>query len=141
MNRQFRTVALAAASLGLLLSLFLALRPGGDDERAVTTTTVATTTAPATTAPKPLEVVTIRIAVQSDKAPTARRYSVQQGQEVEIVVESEIADEVHLHGYDVTADVAPGRPVMIAFTATAPGRFELELERRQLAIAELEVRP
>ena len=34
MNRQFRTVALAAASLGLLLSLFLALRPGGDDEKA-----------------------------------------------------------------------------------------------------------
>ncbi len=148
MDRNFRIVALAAASLGLLLSLFLVLRPG-DDEEAAPTTTVATTTAtattetepPATTAPKPPGVVTIRIAVASDTAPKVRRYSVKQGRKVEIVVTSELADEVHVHGYDLMADVAPGAPVTIAFTATAPGLFELELEGHHLPIAELEVRP
>jgi heme/copper-type cytochrome/quinol oxidase subunit 2 len=148
-NPQFRTVALIAASLGLLLSLFLVLRPG-DDKGAAPTTSVATTTTapgttgtepPATTAPKPPEVVTIRITVRSDTVPTVHRYSVKQGKQVEIVVESEIADEVHVHGYDLMGDVAPGKPVTIAFKATAPGRFEIELEEHSLPIAELEVRP
>jgi hypothetical protein len=155
MNPDFRKVALIAASLGLLLSLFLVLRPG-DDEEAAPTTTVATTTAPATTAteppppttelpattaPKPPDVVTIRITVPSDTAPKVRRYSVKQDRKVVIVVRTELTDHVHLHGYDLMADVGPGKPATIRFTATAPGRFELELEDRGLGFAELEVRP
>ena len=148
MNPQFRTVALIAASLGLLLSLFLVLRPGDDKGAAPTTSVSPTTTAPATTGteptttvPKPPEVVRIRITVRSDTVPTVHRYSVTQGRQVEIVVDSEIADEVHVHGYDLMGDVAPGKPVTIAFKATAPGRFEIELEEHSLPIAELEVRP
>ena len=58
-----------------------------------------------------------------------------------IVVRCELSDHVHLHGYDLMADVGPGTPATIRFTATAPGRFEIELEDRGLQIAELEVRP
>ncbi|MBA2384839.1 MAG: hypothetical protein H0V68_09300 [Actinobacteria bacterium] len=54
---------------------------------------------------------------------------------------SDVADEVHVHGYDVHADVARGQPATIEFTADVPGRFEIELEERGLQIAELEVRP
>ena len=155
MNRDFRKVALIAAVLGLLVSLFFALQPGDDDE-AAPTTTVATTTAPATTeteppvttteppattAPKPPDVVTIRIAIPSDTAPRVRRYSVKRGRKVVIVVRTELSDHVHLHGYDLMADVGPGQPATIRFTATAPGRFEIELEDRGLEFAELEVRP
>jgi hypothetical protein len=155
-NPEFRKVALIAASLGLLLSLFLVLRPD-DDEEAAPTTTAATTTAPTTTAtepppattteppatttPKPPDVVTIRITVPSDTAPNVRRYSVKQDRKVVIVVRTELSDHVHLHGYDLMADVGPGKPATIRFTATAPGRFELELEDRGLGFAELEVRP
>jgi hypothetical protein len=152
-NPNLRKVALTTASLGLLLSLFIALRPG-DEEAAPPTTTVATTTAPATTspattetepppptAPKPPDVVTIRIAIPSDTAPTLRRYSVKQGRKVVIVVRTELSDHVHVHGYDLMADVGPGKPATIRFTATAPGRFEIELEDRGLEFAELEVRP
>jgi hypothetical protein len=146
-NRDFRKVALAAAALGLLLSLFIALRPD-DDEAAAPTTTVATTTAPATTteppattAPEPPDVVTIRIVVAGDTAPKVRHFSVKEGRKVELVVTSEIADEVHVHGYDLTADVAPGAPATIAFTATSTGLFEIELEEHKLPLAELEVRP
>ena len=153
MNPDFRKAALIAASLGLLLSLFLVLRPG-DDEEAAPTTTVPTTTAPtttatepptttteppATTAPKPPEVVTIRITVPSDTAPTVRRFWVKQDRKVVIVVRE--TDHVHLHGYDLMADVGPGKPATIRFTATAPGRFEIELEEHKLPIAEVEVRP
>ena len=101
MNRDFRKVALIAASLGLLLSLFLALRPDGDEDAAPTTTAPtttasatteteppATTTEPpaTTTAPKPPDVITIRIAIPSDTAPKIRKYSVKQGRKVVIVV-------------------------------------------------------
>jgi len=153
-NPNLRKVALIAASLGLLLSLFIALRPD-DEEEAAPTTTVATTTAPATTdtepvttteppattAPKPPDVVTIRIAIPSDTAPKVRRYSVRKDRKVVIVVRTDLSNHVHLHGYDLMADVGPGRPATIRFTATAPGRFELELEDRGLEFAELEVRP
>ena len=47
---------------------------------------------------------------------------------VVITVTSDVADEVHVHGYDLMADVAPGAPATIRFTADAPGRFEIELE-------------
>lgn len=147
-------MALIAASLGLLLSLFVALRPDGDGEDAVQTTpsatTAAGTTTPATTetetdvtttAPPSDETVRIRIALPSDAVPSVRRFSVRQGRAVEIVVRTELIDNVHLHGYDLTADVGPGKPGRIEFTADAAGIFELELEERGLPIAELEVRP
>ena len=155
MSPQFRKVALIAAGLGLLVSLFFALRPGDDDETAGTTTAVTTTAPatteteppatttepPATTAPKPPEVVTIRITVPADTVPEVRQFSVKQGRKVKLVVTSALADHVHLHGYDLMVDVAPGSPGTINFTATAPGRFEIELEDRGLQIGDLEVRP
>lgn len=153
MSPEFRKVALIAASLGLLVSLFFALRPDDDGDRAAppaatATTEAATTTEPgttaeppATTAAPPDATVTIRIAVPSDRAPQVKRYSVRRGQRVELVVRTELTDHVHLHGYDLTADVGPGVSGVIEFTADAPGRFEIELEERGLHIAELEVRP
>jgi hypothetical protein len=160
-NPQFRTVALIAAGLGLLVSLYFALRPGSDDETTPTTTVVQTTTAAATTEPEvttatepevtttattttgPAEpdVVQITVSVPGDKAPTVKHFTIEQDSQVVFVVNSELADEVHLHGYDLSADVAPGAPATIRFQANAPGLFEAELESRSLPIAELEVRP
>ena len=152
MNPDFRKVALIAASLGLLVSLFVALRP--DDEDAGTTTTVETTTSATTTEPPPEtttaattapppepQVVRARIVVPADTAPTVKKLSVQRDKDIVIVIESGVADHVHIHGYDLLADVAPGQPATIRFKATAPGIFEIELEDRGLEIAELEVRP
>jgi hypothetical protein len=69
------------------------------------------------------------------------RESVDKGDRVVLVVTSDVADEVHLHGYDLSRDVAPGQRARIAFRATIPGRFEVELENRGLQIAELTVNP
>jgi hypothetical protein len=62
------------------------------------------------------------------------------GDEVVLVVRSDVADEVHVHGYDERADVKAGGAVRIAFTADAPGLFIAELEERKLKLVELEVR-
>ena len=141
-----------AAALGLLVSLYFALRPGDDDE-ATSTTTVAqtttaatteaatTTTATTTTAPAAPAVVRITVSVPGDKAPTVKHFTIKQDSQVVFVVKSELADEVHLHGYDLSADVAPGAPATIRFKANAPGLFEAELESRSLPIAELKFRP
>jgi hypothetical protein len=155
MNPDFRKVALIAAALGLLVSLYFALRPGDDNEAASTTTAVtapATTTTeappatteapPATTteaAPAPVQVDVV--VVGGEPQGGIVRQSVDLDSAVVLTVTSDVADEVHVHGYDLMADVAPGAPATIRFTADAPGRFEIELENTGVQIAELEVRP
>lgn len=164
MNPTFRRVALAAATLGLLLSLFLALRPDDEDGTtattpppAATTTEAATTTdAPATTEEPPPPATTeappatttvagpavVRIVVVGGQPEGGiRRASVRRGREVIVRVSSDVADHIHLHGYDLIADVAPGAPAELTFVADVPGRFEIELEDRGVPIADLTVRP
>jgi FtsP/CotA-like multicopper oxidase with cupredoxin domain len=48
------------------------------------------------------------------------------GDTVRIVVASDAPDEIHLHGYDITRNVAPGRPGRFRFKANAEGAFEIE---------------
>jgi hypothetical protein len=158
MNPDFRKVALIAAGLGLLVSLFFALRPDDDNESAAGTTIVETTTAETTEAPPattgqptteappattaaPEAVRLNYVIVGGEPQGGIQRDSVARGREVVITVTSDVADEVHVHGYDLMADVAPGAPATIRFTADAPGRFEIELENTGVQIAELEVRP
>ena len=91
--------------------------------------------------PKP-KVTTVRIVVRGGEVVGGlKRATIEQGKKVAIVVGSDVADHVHLHGYDRFADVAPGKQARLVFVASIPGRFEVELEDRGLTIADLEVRP
>ena len=91
--------------------------------------------------PKP-QVTTVRIVVRGGRVVGGLvRATLEQGEKVAIVVGSDVADHVHLHGYDRFADVAPGKQARLVFVASIPGRFEVELEDRGLPIADLEVRP
>ena len=145
------------AGAAAVVVLFVVLRPGGeddDDAASVTagTTTEVTTTAETetavetetvtTTAPPQPDVITVRLLVRGGRPVDGiARPSVKQGRHVRIVVRSDVADHVHLHGYDIMRDVAPGKPAQLVFTAEIPGRFEIELEDRHTQLAELEVRP
>jgi copper(I)-binding protein len=105
-----------------------------------TTTTMSTTSETTTTAEAgPVEV---KIVVENG-APKGGivRQNVSQGDDVVLVVTSDVADEIHLHGYDRSKDVAAGGTVRLPFTATLPGRFEVELEQRGVQIADLTVNP
>ena len=76
--------------------------------------------------------MTIRVVVKGGKPVGGiQRATVKKGQKVAIVVHSDVADEVHVHGYDLHKDVDAGGTVRIVFPATITGVFEAELESRR----------
>jgi hypothetical protein len=147
MNR----VVLGLAGAAIVVGLFLVLRPDDEDEdgagppppaTTTTGTTTRTTTRTTTTRPKPPAPTTIRIVVRGGRVVGGlRRARLEQGERAVLVVQADVSDHVHLHGYDIMRDVSPGSPARLGFRATIPGRFEVELEDRKLQIAQLEVRP
>jgi hypothetical protein len=84
--------------------------------------------------------VTIEVGYAGGSITGGGRRSAALGQTVVIKVTSDIADEVHLHGYDKKADAAPGTVATITFVADKPGIFEVELEKKGLKLFELEVK-
>jgi hypothetical protein len=63
------------------------------------------------------------------------------GEQVRFKVDSDVSDEVHMHGYDIMKDVEAGGSVSFDFPATIEGVFEAELEGRKEQILELTVNP
>ena len=52
---------------------------------------------------------------------------VKQGDSVELRWTSDRPTTLHLHGYDIESKVAPGKATLMAFKATLPGRFPVEV--------------
>ena len=153
MDPRFRKVVLALALVGLAISLGVAACGGGDDDggsAATTTATTTTTTETTTTTGTSTEVettetepyATFTITVE-DGRPVGgiQRPKVSLGDDLLITVKSDVADEVHLHGYDLSQDVKAGGSIQLPVRATIPGRFEIELEQRGVQIGELTVEP
>ncbi len=101
-----------------------------------TTTTVVDVTT--TTAP---EAVQITIAYENGAVSGGGRIEVPLGEPVLMTIVSDVADEGHLHGYDIFVDLEPGTEGVIEFLADIPGIFELELESSGVLLADLEIAP
>ncbi len=157
-------IALAVAAVVVAVVLFLVLRPDSTDDEGARSaaataaetqasetgseTTQATTEGEEATAEgedgtttQAPEVVRARIRVGANGPTRVQRIDARQGQRVVISVDSQFADEIHLHGYDLSTDVAPGERARIEFRADTPGRFTIELEERGQEIAQLRVTP
>lgn len=67
--------------------------------------------------------------------------SVAQGETVVFQVVADVADEVHVHGYDLLFETVPGEPIVVEFMADATGIFEVELEESHLDLVNIEVTP
>ena len=61
------------------------------------------------------------------------------GDVVEIRVDSLIAEELHVHAYDVLGELIPGETTTVRFTADIPGVFEIELEGSGIQVVSLQV--
>jgi heme/copper-type cytochrome/quinol oxidase subunit 2 len=84
-------------------------------------------------------VVTISYSDGQVTSSAGDRLQVAVGETVRLEVASDTAEEVHVHGYDLSADVAPGQTASLAFTADIPGIFEVELEKSHTPLLSLEV--
>jgi hypothetical protein len=160
MNRTSR----ALATVTLLVALAAPLACGDDDgDVASTGTTIpspttsttaagATTTAgaPATTV-RPTTTVAattttaaagnvIEVTVADGKVTGGGRKQVDKGEPLTLRVTSDEADELHVHGYDLTVDLEVDEPGEITFTPDVAGIFEVELEEAGLQLLELEVK-
>ena len=137
---------------GLLFCCLLLTGCGGREDRREQPASTPVTTVPATSSTEPPSAseaptttegfagTVIEAKVTGSTVETAsRRVRVDRGEKVRIQVEADRNEEVHLHGYDLSSDVAPGKPAIIDFTADAPGVFEVELEQARLKLFELQV--
>ena len=131
----------ACAAVGL----FALSACGGEDDPPTVEPGAPTTTAPGATATTATTAATAATVL----AVTVRGGSVVEGaarqratlnQPVTIRVTSDVAEEVHVHGYDKRVDVAAGRTAEVTFVANIPGVFEVEFERSHRMLFTLEVR-
>lgn len=83
---------------------------------------------------------TVAVTVAGGKVtPKPARVRVALGKPLTLRVTSDVADEVHVHGYDLKRDVPAGGTATVSFTPDVPGLFEVELESRGLRLLELQV--
>jgi hypothetical protein len=140
--------ALLAATVAALVVLFLVLRPDAAPEDGSPTPTSSTPTvtpsasesASPTQNPEPERTV-VEVTFRDGAMQGATRFTVTQGERVRILVRADVTDEVHLHSYDLRADVAPGHPARIDFVANVAGVFECELEGASKLLFQLEIVP
>jgi hypothetical protein len=70
-----------------------------------------------------------------------KHITVKKGGAVDLAVTSNIADEVHVHGYDIERETQAGKPLTVSFKASINGIFEIELHHADVQIGQLTVQP
>lgn len=148
-EQRFGLVALAVA---VAVAAFVIARPGDDDDELATTgpaaTDIAAPAEPTTeeetqpAEPEPAVPEATRIRVEGGQpVGGVQEVAVAAGDTVRLTVTSDTPQEVHVHGYDIIENAAPGSPARFEFDADAEGVFEVELEGPHTQIAELRVEP
>jgi hypothetical protein len=113
---------------------------GGSDKPKTTATT--STTHGVTVKGTTPQNVPIQIVVKDGKpVGGVKKIKVSKGDDVKFDVQSDVSDEIHVHGYDFMKDVKEGGSVGFDFPAKLDGVFEIELENRGEQIASLTVEP
>ena len=143
-----RPLRAARALPAVLLVAGLAISGcGTDDDEASPEPTVSATQAPPGTieeepAPEttPDDAQVVSITVQGGQVTGVEpRTVVPVGTQVRLTITSDAADEVHVHGYDLTAQVTPDQAVQLEFLADRPGIFEVELHDSRVVLTRLQV--
>jgi hypothetical protein len=147
MNSRRVPALIALVGVVVAVGLFLVLKDDTADEDAERTgTTVAETTAqqtdPADKPEKPAEPEVPVVAVKSgEPVGGVQELEFKSGERAEFEVESDVADELHFHGYDLYVDVKPGKASPVSFDADIEGVFELESHSTGVLLAEISVVP
>jgi len=136
-------IAVAVAAVAVIVALFVVLNSGGDDSGDSNTT--ATTANPSKTSGSgDVKQVSApaQIVVRGGKPVGGiKKLTFKKGEQVRFIVNSDVADEIHVHGYDFHKDVKAGGSVSFSFPAKIEGVFVIELENLGEQIAQLTVEP
>src|SRR3954471_11408590 len=137
-----RRMAVLAVVVVVAVVLFIALKP---DDKKTSAPTTAGSQAPAQKkgsgqAPSPPPLRNIRVK-GGKPIGGVQDLEFNKGETIKFAVSSDVADEIHVHGYDLMKDVTPGHPVKFSFPGKIDGEFDIELEGRKQQIASLKVTP
>jgi heme/copper-type cytochrome/quinol oxidase subunit 2 len=117
-------LALLAAVVVIAVVAFIVLKPSDTSKKS------ASSTAP------------VQVDVKGGKPVGGiKPITVNKGDQVRFVVNSDVSDEIHVHGYNFHKDVKAGGKVSFSFPAKIDGQFVIELESRGEQIASLTVNP
>ena len=131
--------ARAGAVLATVVLVFSVGCGGDDDEPTVASDTPATvgSSPPTTSSTGTVLSVTVR---GGSVVEGGSRQRATLNQSVTIRVTSDVADEVHVHGYEKRFPVAAGQRGEVTFVANIPGVFEVEFEKSHKQLFTMEVR-
>jgi hypothetical protein len=142
-------VLLGIGVVAVAVVLLVVLKDDGGDDSGDGASTTATSPAgsapgggPADAAP-PAEPAVTTIVLDKEGMPVGgvAEIAVDAGDDIRFKVRSPVADEVHVHGYDIEQEVPAGGTATFDFTADIEGLFEVELHHGEEQIAELRVNP
>jgi hypothetical protein len=128
-------IALAAGAIAVIVVLFAVLNGGSDNGTKDKTTATPDS---GTVKEQPIPVVKVR---GGKPVGGIQKLNYKKGDSIRFRVSSDVADEIHVHGYDFHKDVPAGGSVTFSFPAKIEGVFVVELENRGEQIGELRVRP
>jgi plastocyanin len=128
-----------------VLSCVLAVVAGcsGSSDGSAAATTSAGSISPSVTASgaTPAGGPVFEISVTGTKvAPKPSRHTVKAGEKVRLILTTDKANVVHVHGADIERDVKPGTPVTLDFTVDEPGVYPIELHEPELLLMQIVVR-
>ena len=124
--------AFLVLSVAVLAALYLFARPAPEAPPPVAATPAA---------PAAVQVREFEFEVLGGKVRGPLGLAVREGERVTLRVRSDVADELHVHGYDLSAPLPAGEAVALNFVASKAGRFEVELHHAHLELGALEVHP
>jgi FtsP/CotA-like multicopper oxidase with cupredoxin domain len=135
MNRNQR-LGLIVAVVVIAVVAFVIAKPGDDDSttgnqagggNSQTTTTAGGGDTTNTGPSKPPAPEVTRIAIKGNGVQGGMKtIQVKKGEQVRIVVTVDKPHTLHLHGFNIEKEAAPGKPARFAFKANIEGEFELE---------------
>ena len=147
MSRTQRFVLLGLAVIVAVLAIVIL--PGGDEEtknepvaqtqQEQTQTPESAPTTPAETSERPNPKPKPKPPLL--RAGAERELEFEKGDTVRFRVRHSAPEEVHVHGYDLTKDLQPGKTETMSFKADIEGIFEIELEHSGTPIGTLKVEP
>ena len=135
--------------LVLVATIVIALPACGGEEPASTTmsapapdsTTTSTSTVWSTTVMAATSTTELQIDVElvGGEVVGPETVQVQLGDIVDLWVLSDVDDEMHVHGYDLSYDLDAGVPFHLSFLAGVPGIFEVEVHNGHTHLFDIEV--